>query len=422
MADLRFKLLNWQMKEFKKNPRFSVIMAGRRCGKTSGAIKKALIKGIECPDKTAGVAYVAPTQAMARRLAWNAILEQGKSIIRSVSNTHMEVTLINGVTIYVAGADKPDNLRGLKLYFVVLDEIKDFKPDVWPMVIRPALTDMKGGAMFIGTPEPGDNQFNDLFDYAESGVDKDWTATLLTTYDNETIDRDEIETAKRTLSTAVFEQEYMANRFTSGANLLKMEWFKHGPDPREGDYYITIDPAGFESVIDPKKKKHLDNFAIAIVKVTPTGKWWVHKIDYGRWDVREASVRVMMAIRTFKPLSIGIERGSLARAFLPYFTDLMRKNNMVYPNIKPISTSGSSKINRISYALQGMMEHGRIEFNVNENWDQFRREMIAFPSPRTHDDLLDSLSMIAHLVTVPYGGNRNNDDYNYIVMDEICGF
>lgn len=420
MADLKFNLLKWQMEELKRAARFLVIMAGRRCGKSRFAIIRALIKGIECPTKEGGVLYVAPTQNMARVLAWELFMELGRPIIASSNSTHAEITLVNGVKIYVRGADQPDNLRGMKLWFAVLDEAKDFKPDVWPLIIRPALTDMKGGALFIGTPEPGDNQFNKLFDDAETDNTGEWAARLLTTYDNELIDPQEIEDAKRTLSTAQFEQEYMANRFTTGANVLKMEWFQHGEEPRVGDYYIAIDPAGYESVADPKKKKNLDNFAIAVVKITDGGSWWVHKIDYGRWDVREAAIRVLMAIRSFRPMMIGIEKGSLQRALMPYLTDVMRKNG-VYCHIETIPTSGNSKINRITYALQGMMEHGRISFNVRENWDQFRREMIAFPSPRAHDDLLDALSMVAQLATISYGvASHEQEDME--IIDEICGF
>ncbi|MEK0076792.1 hypothetical protein, partial [Bordetella pertussis] len=75
-----------------------------------------------------------------------------------------------------------------------------------------------------------------------------------------------------------------------------------------------VDPAGFEEVADPTKKKHLDNTAIAVVIVDDLGKWWVRKVEYGRWDVRETATRILMAIRTHKPMMVGIEKGSLQRA------------------------------------------------------------------------------------------------------------
>lgn len=126
-----------------------------------------------------------------------------------------------------------------------------------------------------------------------------------------------------------------------------------------------------------------------------------------------------MAIRTFKPVCVGIEKGSLMRAVLPYLSDLMRKNN-VFAHIESIPTSGSSKVNRITYGIQGLLEHGRIVLNERENWDELKREMLAFPLPKAHDDLLDALSMCAHLISVIYSKPDDSEDYE--VMDDICGF
>ena len=55
-----------------------------------------------------------------------------------------------------------------------------------------------------------------------------------------------------------------------------------------------------------------------------------------------------------------------------------------------------------------------------ENWDELKREMLAFPLPKAHDDLIDALSMVAHLVTVIY--SKPDDSEEYEVVDDICGF
>lgn len=416
MAELNFNLIKWQRKLFQDKTRFQVVVAGRRCGKSRYAIVRTIVKALECPDPSGAVIYVAPTQAMARVLAWNLLNDLGRPVISKANITNGEITLVNGVTIYIRGADNPDSLRGMKLYYAVLDESKDFKDDVWELIIRPALSDMKGGALMIGTPEPGESQFRGYYELGLSGTDPDWMAVHLTTYDNEMIDPKEIEAAKRSMSTAAFEQEYMASFDTAGQNVLRLEWLKHGTEPRVGDYYIAVDLAGF--AIETKKSRS-DFTAIAVVKVGDDGHWFVHKIEHGRWDVRESAVRILMAIRTFKPVCVGIEKGSLMRAVLPYLSDLMRKNN-VYAHIEAIPTSGSSKVNRITYGIQGLLEHGRIVLNERENWDELKREMIAFPLPKAHDDLLDALSMCAHLINVIYSKPDDSEDYE--VVDEICGF
>jgi len=322
--------------------------------------------------------------------------------------------------VKIRGSDKPDSLRGGKLYHVILDEFQDIKPQTWEYAVQPALTDLRGTATFIGTPKPEAEEFRRLYDLGQSPNDK-WKSWHFTTYDNELISRDEIEMAKEVKSTASFEQEYMASWDTTGANVLRLEWFETA-EPPDGEYstYIAIDPAGYEHVADHESKKSkLDYFAIAVVRVYDNGHWWVQKVDYGRWDVRESAVRVLMAIRTHKPICVGIEKGPLMRALMPYLTDLMRKN-AVFAHIEDIPHGGQSKANRITYAIQGLLEHGRITFNPKENWDEIKREMLSFPSPKAHDDVIEAVAMVAHLVSISYAKPQETEAYE--PMDDLVGF
>jgi len=420
MSELKIDLLRWQKHVIADKTRFKVICAGRRVGKTRYSLSQTLIKALECTDVTASVMFIAPTNQMARTLAWDALIFMAQTVIANSNVNNGEIRLKNGVKICIRGSDNPDSLRGIKLYHVTLDEVQDIKPQTWEYIIRPALSDMQGSATFIGTPKPEAEEFRRIYDLGQSDNEL-WKSWHFTTYDNEVISKNEIELAKSTKSTAAFEQEYMASWDTTGANILRLEWFKTAEAPH-GDYstFIAVDPAGYESVADhERKKKHLDYFAIAVVRVYGNGHWWVQKIDYGRWDVREAAVRVLMAIRTHKPMCVGIEKGSLMRAIMPYLNDLMRKNN-VYAHIEQITHGGNSKANRITYALQGLLEHGRITFNPKENWDELKREMLAFPSPRAHDDLIDALAYIAHLSITTYHDPNDNDD-EYEPLDIVSG-
>lgn len=425
MANLNFNLLRWQERLFQDKTRFQVVVAGRRCGKSRFAIIKTLVKGMECPDKTGAVMYVAPTQSMARVLCWDLLNQLGAPVIASVNIANSEIRLVNGVKIYVRGADNPDSLRGMKLYYAVLDESKDFKDDVWPFIIRPALSDMKGGALMIGTPEPGESQFRDYFELGKSGEDPEWMSVHLTTYDNELIDPKEIEAAKRSMSTMAFRQEYLADFDTSVTDIFRPEWFKYGPEPKDGAYYMAVDLAGFSDVSDPNKKRSLDETAIAVVKITDDGRWWVKKVDGFRKDVRETAVRILMAMRTYKPVMVGIEKGSLMRAVMPYLSDLMRKNS-IYLHIEPISTSGSTKkgsdaiANRVIYNLQGRFEHGRIVFSQDEDHSELIKQLLVFPSKKAHDDRADALSLLGMLHDTVYG--EPETDYEFEVLDEIAGF
>lgn len=403
--------------------RFKVICAGRRVGKTRFSLAELLLKAVEPKkiDADTGVMFIAPTNKMAMDLAWDQFLYMARPVIVKSNINDQDIRLQNGMKVRIRGSDKPDSLRGGKLYHVILDEFQDIKAQTWEYAVQPTLTDLRGTATFIGTPKPDAEEFRRLYDLGQSENDT-WKSWHWTTYDNELIEPAEIEMAKATKSTAAFEQEFMASWDTTGANILRLEWFKteEAPSGKEYSTYIAIDPAGYEGVTgDDSKKKHLDFFAISVVRVYDDGRWWVQKIDYGRWDVRESAVRVLMAIRNHKPICVGIEKGALSKALMPYLTDLMRKNG-VFAHVEYIPHGGQSKANRITYALQGLLEHGRITFNPKENWDELKREMLAFPSQRAHDDILDSLSMIAYIAEISY--SKPQETALYEPMDDICGF
>lgn len=421
MAEINFLLTPWQLEVFNDKTRFRVIVAGRRCGKTRLSAVTLITKALECQSPDARVLYVAPTQGMAYDLVWDLVMRLAEPLIAKAHINDGDITLKNGVKIQIRGSDKPDRLRGKKLYYAVIDEAKDIKSGTWESSIRPSLSDMEGGALFIGTPEPEAEEFRKMFDYGQDGDDKEWKSWHFTTADNPYIKKTEIEAAKKSMGSAEFFREYEASWDTAGSNLLRLEWLKTEKAPT-GTYstYIAIDPAGYTGVTtETGKKSKLDYFAIAVVRIYDNGHWWVQKIDYGRWDVRESAVRVLMNIRAHKPMAIGIEKGPLMRAVLPYLEDLMRKNQ-VFAHVSAIPIGSVSKENRIVYALQGLMEHGRITFNPDENWDELKREMIGFPSQRVHDDLIDSLSLISHLQETNYQKAQEASD-EWEPLDEMCG-
>ena len=419
MATLDFKLLNWQQNVFKDTHRFKVVAAGRRCGKSRLSAVSLLIEALNCPEGSA-VMYIAPTLGQARSILWDLLHDLGRPVIKSSHVNNLEITLVNGRKILVRGADNPDSLRGVSLTYVVLDECAFIKQDIWEKVIRASLSDKKGRALFISTPS-GRNWFYDVFNLGKDNQDEEWKSWHFTTQDNETIDPKEIEAAKRTLSSFAFKQEYLSSFDTAGADVFKEEWFKLAEEPQYGSYIVAIDLAGFEEVGKNAgaSKKRLDETAIAVVKLEENGNWWVHKIQHGRWDIRETAVNILKVIRDFEPTSIGIERGALKNAVLPYLNDLMRKNN-IYAHIQDLTHGNKKKTDRVVWSLQGRMEHGRITFNDQEDWGEFRDQLVMFPTAGVHDDLVDALSYIDQLAIANY--NQDYEDDEYEVLDPISGY
>ena len=419
MAELNWKLLNWQLEVWQDPHRFKVIAAGRRCGKSNYAIKRTLAAALEAP-KGSAVLYLAPTLAQARQIAFEPLLDQGGDLVKGSNINNLDITLVNGVKIHIRSGENPDSLRGLKLAFAVIDEAAFIKEEVWSKVVRPALSDLKGQAVFISTPD-GRNWFYDLFKLGESGEDPDWAAWHFTTYDNETIDPNEIESAKRSLSSWAFKVEFESSFDTSGSGIFKEEWIKYGEEPTDGSYYIAFDLAGFADVASANTaaKRRLDRTAIAIVKVTNEGKWWVKKIETGRWGVEETANRILKNVREYQPIGVGAERGALKNAVLPYLQELMRKNN-TYFSVQDLTHGNKRKTDRITWALQGRFEHGNVILNEDENWDDLKEEILLFGAKDIHDDLIDALSYVDQLAITSY--NEDVEIESWEPFDTVSGY
>jgi hypothetical protein len=422
MADLNFSLLRWQKEVFTSDIRFKVVAAGRRCGKSRLSAVTLLIEALNCPEGSS-VMYVAPTLGQARTIIWDLLHDLGRPVIKSSHVNNLELTLINGRKILVRGADNPDSLRGVSLTYLVMDEVAFIKEEVWQKILRAALSDKKGRALFISTPS-GRNWFYDIFKLGGSGgkfesADHEWKSWHFTTKDNETIDPAEVEAAKRTLSSFAFKQEYLSSFDTAGTDLFKPEWFKTAKEP-EGEYVVAIDLAGFEELSKGATNKNkLDETAIAIVKVTPEGDWWVKAIEHGRWDIQKCANKILEVIRDYRPQAVGIERGALKNAVLPYLNDLMRKYN-TYAHIHDLTHGNKKKIDRVVWSLQGRMEHGRVSFNPEEDWAEFKDQLLLFPTPGVHDDLPDALSYIDQLSVTSY--QQDYQDEEYQIFDPVSGY
>jgi hypothetical protein len=418
MTELNFQLLKWQQTVFNDKHRFKIVAAGRRCGKSRLSAITLLIEGLNCPVGSA-VMYIAPTLGMARTIMWDLLHELGRPIIKSSHLNNLEITLSNGRKILLRGADNPDSLRGVSLTYVVFDESAFIKEDTWQKIIRAALSDKKGRALFISTPS-GRNWFYDLFKLGQTGEDEEYKSWHFTTADNETIDPKEIEAAKRTLSSFAFKQEYLSSFDTAGADIFKAEWIKEGPVPDDGTYVIAIDLAGFENISDgSQNKKRLDETAMAVVKIGNDNKWYVEKIEHGRWDIKDTCMRILKNIKEYQPTQIGIERGTAMNAVMGVLQDMMRQYN-TFAHIQTLTHGNKKKTDRVVWALQGRFEHGHIILNEDEDFEEFKDQLVMFPTKGVHDDLVDALAYVEQLAISAFLPDYEEEDYE--VFDTISGY
>jgi predicted phage terminase large subunit-like protein len=417
-VELDISLLPWQQEVWNDDTRFKVIAAGRRCGKSRYAAYRLLIEALGL--EKGHVFYIAQTQGQARDVMWQVLMDICQPVLKSYHINNLQINLINGATISLKGSDRPDTMRGVSLKFVVLDEYAGMKPEVWEEVLRPALADQQGDAVFIGTPT-GRNHFWDLYQYASLSGDPEWKAWHLTSYDNPMLSEDEINNAKKSMSSFAFRQEFEAKFEAKESELFKEEWLKFSEkEPVEGDYYITADLAGFEDLKTAgTKKSRLDETAIAIVKVNEDG-WWVKEIVHGRWDLYETARRLFQAVAEHRPVRVGIEKGIAQQAVMSPLQDMMKQRNR-YFNIDLLTHGNKRKVDRITWALQGRMEHGRVTLNKGEWNSTFLDQLFQFPSPLTHDDLIDALAYVDQIAEIAYAGNFEEWD-EWEDLDAIAGY
>ncbi len=390
--------------------------AGRRTGKSRLAAWMLIINALQT-DK-GQVFYVAPTQGQARDIMWQTLMELGNPVISGSHINNLQIKLVNGATISLKGADRPETMRGVSLKFLVMDEYADMKPDVWEQILRPALADQKGSAMFIGTPM-GRNHFYELYKMAELGDDETYKGWHFTSYDNPILDPDEIDTAKKSMSSYAFRQEFMASFEARGSEMFKEDWVQYGEEPDEGDYYIAIDLAGFEEVNKKRTKNtKLDETAISVVKVGTDG-WYVDNIIHGRWSLDETAAKIFQAVRDYEPVSVGIERGIAKQAVMSPLTDLMKRNARFF-RVEELTHGNKKKTDRVMWALQGRFENGQIALRKAEWNNRFMDQLFQFPDPLTHDDLVDSLAYIDQLAKVAYNYDFEVDDHE--ILDIVAGY
>jgi phage terminase large subunit len=195
-----------------RTQRWACLVAHRRAGKTVATINDKIKRAVTDAKPDGRYAYIAPLYNQAKDIAWAYLKQYAYPILSAPPNeSELRVDLINGARIRLYGADNPDRLRGLYLDGVTLDEFGDMKPSIWTDVIRPALSDRKGWATFIGTPK-GKNAFYEIMHGSEGWTgavnDPEWYALTLKASETALIDAAELADARKQMGEDQYAQEY----------------------------------------------------------------------------------------------------------------------------------------------------------------------------------------------------------------------
>lgn len=181
-------------------------------GKTVFSVNELLDRSLQNTWRNPQYAYIAPNYGQAERIAWRMLKEHTKDLpgveyneakLRcTIPRPHRNDT----VTIYLLGAENPDSIRGMYLDGVIMDEFGTMDHRVWGEVVRPALADRKGFAIFIGTPK-GKNHFYEVYAHGLQNLEKDWFVAVYKASTSGVLDKEEIEALRAEMTEDEFEQE-----------------------------------------------------------------------------------------------------------------------------------------------------------------------------------------------------------------------
>tara|TARA_Y100001938_G_scaffold28132_1_gene37846 strand:+ start:2517 stop:3830 length:1314 start_codon:yes stop_codon:yes gene_type:complete len=202
----------------KDTARFFVMVCGRRFGKTTASAMEATYYASQ-PNKRIWLVGLSYDKAdlMFREIWQKMVVGHQNDIIRA-SEKDRFIKFKWGTVVEAKSADNPDSLVGEGLDLLIIDEAAKVKRKIWDMYLSPTLSDRKGKAIFITTPEG----FNWVYDLYLLGKDDElWESHQAPSWDNHFAFPDGkkdqfLLERKRNMAKEVYEQEYGA-KFTSFA-------------------------------------------------------------------------------------------------------------------------------------------------------------------------------------------------------------
>jgi phage terminase large subunit len=199
--------LQWRLHQALDAHRFVVAVCHRRFGKTVCAVNQLIKGALTCTRPRPRFHYIAPTFRQGKAACWDYLKSFASAVPDWEKNeSELRVDFPNGGQVQILGADNPDSMRGIYSDGAVFDEYGMQPPNVFTEVMRPALSDRIGWAMFIGTPN-GKNQFYDIVQQAKTAGGA-WTFAEYRASQTGLIPAAELDAARSVMTADEYQQEF----------------------------------------------------------------------------------------------------------------------------------------------------------------------------------------------------------------------
>jgi hypothetical protein len=185
---------------------------------TTSAVATLVHSALSMKRNDGRYAYIAPYYKQAKKVTWDMFKTMAFNVPGvKFYESELKVEFPNGSQIHLIGGDNPDALRGMYLDGVVIDEVADSRPNLWGEVIRPALSDRKGWALFIGTFK-GVDKLYELYQFAQDSPG--WFTKVYSAEDTGIIDAEELAAARHEMTKVQFAREFLCDPMAGSEDVL----------------------------------------------------------------------------------------------------------------------------------------------------------------------------------------------------------
>lgn len=376
-----------KQKEVLQHPaRFKILACGRRWGKSQMSSYKIIIEALK---KTDGVYWIVSPTYPQTKIIWRMIKKfMPKQAIKRIMEGELYIELKNGTTIWAKSGDKPDNLRGEGLDGVVLDECAMLRPEVWYEVIRPALSDKGGWAIFISTPK-GKNWFYELFMRGKDKNQSEYASFQYSSYANPILKREEIEEMANSMPEIKYRQEILAEFLDDGGVVFRglNEVMNSKPEePKEGEFYVIGIDLG----------RHEDFTVIEVGKMSTASEVYSERFNKTDWDYIKERIRTVY--KMYNNATLLIDSTGFGD---PIYEDLGKEGLAIHGIVLNTSTKP-----KIIENLQLMIENRQISLIPSEEksiefgaytYTVMPSGHVKYEAPRGfHDDIVIAVALMAY--------------------------
>lgn len=360
-VNFKIKLTNGQEEAYRlaheKDTKQLVLVWSRQSGKSVFA-EIMLIENLLKKNKFS--AYISPTFQLGRKVYKEIVnLLDGKGIIKKANSSTLTIETITNSTLQFYSVESYTAIRGTTVNGVLICDEAAYYPDVlpngeniWGNVIMPITKARQPLTIFISTPCGKQGFFYDFYLRALNGEDgiKYLERTI---YDDNLVNKEQIEEIKRSIPPKAFEQEFMCKFLDS--SLTFFQGFENC-FVKDMQYNGTKEWIGVDLSGDGTDET-------IVTKVNDNNQVIQYKIE-GTLDQKYRKIADI--INQTNPVASYIENNGLGAPMINEIKKLVKRKSNIYE----WNTSNSSKEEIISY-LAVKVANKELYFNDSELYSQF---------------------------------------------------